>query len=412
MLSTLWLIASLTLIGAWVVQPPWLYWVPEQFVPQSAIPTTIANTRFAAIPAFQPLSFENRGSGIDPDLSPRPNNVTALNEFLPLYPVSTALARYLQDGSLRDMSALSVSYVVNRPWLHPDTRSLRGQLALTSAGLPDEARRAPPFVERIPNLPELTLSPLPRVGTLDTNIGAGNVFFGDARIARGPGVPADWANYSPVVPIVAPSRFADARQGWVDARLGFLSAPQLGQPFGGAMTLDSDALLAVHPDLDALVYVRGTLYSADGRKLTGSTGYRWIAIPTGVNAVRCSGLCVVALQGMPPQLPSNPAGGPVTAVPFRQLTTWLASATIPPGPARLLRYNVAYEDLWIARSDGVELAHVRVDGIVNGWILPALDHRQNVVIIEIGALATACAELFAVLGLIVIILVEVRSPSH
>jgi hypothetical protein len=402
----LWLAASACLLTGWIARPPQTFWVPAQDVPRAPLASP-ANSRFALLPAFQPLSFEGRGSGIDPDAYVRPDGVTPLNQMFPLYPVATALRSYQRDGNAGPLAALSVSCIVARPWLRDDYHARKGQVALRrELGLPE---RATPATTCIDYLPELTLSAAPAVGTLDTNFGAGNVFFGDARAARGSDVPSSWKDFGITQSVLAPNTFVDARDGWVDARLGFVVDPELSQAFGGALTIDPDALLPVRPGLDALVYVRGRLTDARGRSLSGATrGYRWIALPSDTTAVRCAGLCVVALQGTPPKLPLNPPVRPARGVDFHSSAPWFAVATLPAGAASFLRYNVAYNDLWVALVDGRALSHVRVDGIVNGWFLPARDGEGRLYLIECGAFATACAEAISFVGLLLTFVVGLR----
>jgi hypothetical protein len=287
--------------------------------------------------------------------------------------------------------------------LTSEFHALRSQLALPVV----MERVGPPRTSTcIGYLPELTLSGFPQIGTLDTNVGAGDVFFGDASRARGPGVPAAWRTFATTQPVRAPNRFFDARDGWVDARLAFLIAPELGQPYGGALTVNSGALLDVRPGLDALVYVRGVLSDARGRTVSGSTaGYAWVPVPPDATSLRCSGLCVVALQGTPPNLPLNPPAQPASGVAFSTYAPWFASATLPSGPATFLRYNVAYNDLWLAVLDRAALAHVRVDGIVNGWFVPGRERPKRVYLVEAGALATACAESVSAAGIAAVFVV-------
>ena len=389
----IWLPASACLLAGWIARPPQTFWVPAGDVPRAPI-LSPPNTRFALFPAFQPMNFHGRGSGIDPDGYSRADNVTPLNEFFPLYPAVSALESYALDGDTRGLAALSVSCIVERPWLSSNARVIKSQVALVVSAKP--ARAARPASRCIAPLPELSLSGFPAVGTLDTNFGAGNVFFGDARNARGAGVPATWRSYGATLSVPSPKRFVDAREGWVDARLAFLTDPSLSQPFGGALTVNHNAWLGVRPGLGALVYVRGRLAAADGRTVSGTTrGYVWVAVPSDVSAVRCEGLCVVALQGSPPRLPLNPPARPASGVDFHAYTAWFAVATLPSGPATFLRYNVAYNDLWFAFLGDAALPHVRVDGIVNGWFVPARDAARPLYLIEAGALATAGAEIGA-----------------
>ena len=104
------------------------------------------------------------------------------------------------------------------------------------------------------------------------------------------------------------------------------------------------------------------------------------------------------MQGDPPPLPLNPPAHAFSGLPFQALTPWLAWAKLPRGGTQLLRYNVAYDSHWTALYDTRRLAHVRVDGIVNGWIVPPRSRDGTVLLIEKGAAATSLAEVVCVAG--------------
>lgn len=403
-LGPVWLFASLACLAVWISFPPSRYWVAAESLPPVHL-FSAENTRFALIPAFQPLRFGGHGSGTDPDAYPRRGNFTPINEYLPSYPSSVALGRILYNG--RDTSmlrALSVSVILERPWYKSDVSALREQEAFQDSGRHTADDRS--IEMRLKPVPELSIGEIPAVGSLDTNIGAGNVFYGDVAGLRGAGVPVEWKTFGSISVIEPTNRFVNARDGWVDSRLAFREMPSLGQQFGGAATSNPRSLLPVGKHGKLLVWVRGRLAGV-GRGsssyiVSGTTnGYRWVSMRKQTQYLRCTGLCVVATQGSPPDgLPLNPPPRRYSEVRFVQITPWLASTTIRGGGVATLRYNVAYDPHWVAFVDGRYLTHFRIDGAVNGWIVPARGLPHRVWLVETAALVQAILEVIAYLWLI------------
>jgi len=404
-LEVVWFVAGVALLVAWIVAPPERYWVPSQALPVTQI-SSAPNTRFLLLPALHPATFNGRGSGTDPDLYPRSDNVMPVNESIPMYPLAPAIGRYMRDASTDGLAALSVSHVVARPWLQTDP-TIRFQLALP---LPEWVERPSSQTMSIAAaLPELTVGAFPAIGTLDSNVGAGNVSFGDARDASG-AVPAGWAAFAPIRAVRSDNVFVSAADGWVDARLAFVEEPDLAQPYGGAVTTQSASTLPVVPGLYALVYANGKLEAGDGTILiSNSHGYRWILVPRSVRAVRCVGLCVVAAQtAQVPNAPLDPPENPSVGIDFVTPIPWFVRAALPAGSLPLLRYNVTFDRKWIAVSNGIVLPHVRVDGAVNGWIVPARTQPKTVYLIETGAAATTLSEIVAVVAFASVVLYAFR----
>lgn len=391
--AVVWLIAGMAMLAGWIVAPPHRYWVTSEALPETHV-TNLPNSRFLLLPALYPARLADRGSGTDPDLYPREGNVNPVNEALPGYPLSPALGRYLRDGSTDGLAALSVTNVLARPWLQTDP-SIRWQLALAT---PDwfraNSRRSSPIAGMTP---ELSLGSFPEIGTLETNVGAGNVLFGDARETSGAGFPAVWRTFDEVRPVTAGDVFVRAADGWVDARLAFVEDPELAQPYGGAVTTSGSATLDVAAGEYALVFARGRLLGPSGATLAaGPSEYRWIYVPAGVRKVRCAGLCVVAAQvARLPAAPLNPPGKPSEGVAFDAPIPWLVRATLPAGVSPLLRYNSTYDAKWTAFYAGASLPHMRIDGAVNGWLVPPRVRPTGILLIETGAALTTLSELVA-----------------
>ena len=394
-LGATWLVAGVAMLLAWTLAPPGRYWVGARALPAVTVPRT-ANTRFALMPALFPASFHGRGSGTDPDLYAHPGNITPVNEAYALYPVSAALGSYLRDGRVDRLAALSVESIVARPWLETDP-SIRYQFALPAPAWLFKTVTQPRAIAAA--LPQLSLSAMPEVGTLDSNLGAGNVLLGDAATATGPLVPQA-GTLSPRRKASPPTAFSSPPRmgGWTRAWRSSKNRNSLNR-YGGALTTSRTAVLPLASGKAALVFVRGSLLTPAGATLASTTnGYRWIVLPPSVSGVRCAGLCVVAAQAVRmPAYPLDPPAHPSRAIGYRTLTPWFVVANVPAGEAELLRYNVTFDDNWVALYANAPLSHLRVDGVVNGWLLPARQQAATIVLVEGGAVCVAFAELVAVL---------------
>jgi hypothetical protein len=386
-----WLAALLLLPIPWFTLPPSHYWLASKALPPISLQGAAANTRFALVPAFQPMSYAGKGSGRDPNLDVLSNNVTPLNEAFATYPTDAALGAFVLRGDTTMLRALSVSEVVERPWLRTNTEALAQQWAL-----PLEPFKEPRHMRALAltPVPELSLLPTPDVGTLDARFGSGDIFFADAAALRGPLVPAQWARLGNVIPLTAPSQQTQAARGWVNARFAFAQRPDLAQSLGGALTTNATAVLPLTGEHSVLLDVEGALRSTDGRMVSASTGgYRWIAVPPGVRGVTCSGLCLVAAQGDPPHAPLEPNVHPASALQFRLITPWLVLADVPRGGAGALRYNTAYAKGWTAYLGTAQLTHLRLDGTINGWLIPSRSNQMRLVVVEAASAAEVLSEL-------------------
>jgi hypothetical protein len=399
LLQWVWLPCGAALAIAWAFAPPARFWIPARDLPAISVDAP-ANTRYALMPPMQPLSFGDRGDGLDPNAVVLPHNVVPLNTVQFSFPETPALAHYAFTGDDGWLRALSVATLIERSELHTDLDSLHMQFAL-----PPKPFRPPGTSRRVAAAPELELTAVPPLGTLPEMPWENAVFFGDAHGVKGPGVPANWSDAA-VVTAQRPSYDGVfAADGWVDVRTAFAVAPQLAQGIGGAITTNANALLPVDPGLETLAYIDGSLNDANGQTLARSTrGYSWLP-PLGATSVRCSGTCVVAAQssGPPPRdraRATRCAGAPA----FRSPAAWLAVAELPPSGTCLLRYNVRFDAHWLAFAHKTRLAHVAIDSIVNGWVVPAHDGPQQVVIVE----GVACVQ-FAFMALAILVLIACAS---
>ncbi len=408
-LDGVWLAAGLAMLVAWSLAPPGRYWVLSRELPETAF-AAAPNSRVLLAPPLGPMRFEDRGSGGDPDTYARPGNRVPINEGFPLYPVSPAIGAFLRDGETTRLAALGVSAIAARPWLRTDP-SIRYQFALPPPSWLERSIPRSIAVEGV--APELSVGDFPAVGTLDSNFGAGNVLFGDARHVRGNSIPPSWQTFGPVNAVSPGNLFVDASTGWVDARLAFVEAPELAQPYGGALTTNPIATLAVSSSEYALVFVRGHLLSTHGEVVAATMpGYQWVFVPPDARALTCAGLCVVAAETV--RLPSAPLDPPAHAsegIDFRSPIPWLVFADLPAGSAPLLRYDVTYDDGWTAIYAGSVLPHLRIDGAVNGWLVPERTRPTAIVLIERGAAITTLAELASAIAICCLALYAFRTRA-
>jgi hypothetical protein len=394
--SALYVVAAACLVALWVVTPVWSFWIPAGEVPAIAVAVD-KNVRFAATPGFGSLEFRGKGSGLDPEAFARPVNVTPLVEANRTYPADAALARYERSEDVDGLRRLSVAFVFSRPYLRTDAGSLFEQVgvrdrATALPGLPASRVLADPT-------PELSISDTLAVGSIADRTGDGNLWFADvtpeAQSLIGGALPG-----GTFVPVTASNAEIEIDRGWVDERLSMIVLPQFAHAVGGAIT-SSNAWLDVSPGLDALVDVQGTLRGDDGSLVSGNTGGpRWVRLDPRIHRVRCFGLCLVAGQGrVPAGVPTYPTPVAARAVAFDQVTPWLAVATLPNDGARVLRYNVAYDQNWLALTNSGSLSHLRLDATTNAWILPA-HGGPRLVLVHIVAAIQAAIEFAVVVWLI------------
>lgn len=384
-LFAVWSLLGVSLLVPWFVAPAWRFWVNATQLPQARI-TVPENTRFALFPAFQPLSLDGQGSGLDPEAIARPGNRSPLNSYLAVYPEVAAL------GSANDrlLAGLSVAAVISRRPLKSDRSAVYE---------PDDAHSGARRMLRsheVHPIPELSLLPLPAVGALLRDVGGGNVLFADVSGLRGDGIPASWARLPRPTPLVADNRWSNPARGWVDARLVFANAPAVAQAYGGVATRSS-APYRLAAGAPVLAWVKGELRSwPGGRRVARTThGYRWVHIPANVSRIVCRGFCVLAVQATSErEIPLEAAPHAATAVAFRAPIPWLAVATVDRGSSSMIRYNVRFDPGWQAFTAFGKLPHVRVDGVSNGWFLPKQCRTCQVVMVHVPSLLQAVAEIF------------------
>jgi len=369
---------AVLLLVPWVQKPAYLWFVPAGSLPA---PTAPAGTsyRVAYLPAFQPLTYQGHGSGIDPDAFARPGQMTPLNESIPAYPVDAALAS-AYFGDLRSLSALSVAQIIARPYYASDWRILQYQLAFRrpfgKSSVGTRALKALPIAVLYAAAPQ-------------------TVTIGDAL---------DENSVTSVMQSAqrfAPDRSTiDPKRAWIDARTAFIKRPAWGNPWGGVATSSRIALPLPHGTVSVLAQTTGRLANdRDDNVATRTGSLRWWNLPPGSRALQCAGECiVVAALPYSPRGPEHAPAPPYTEIPLRVLTPWLATAELPPSNEATLRYNVRYDRHWTAYADRTPLEHVALDGIVNGWVVGPSSATRHIVLIESLAAIQLFLEILAALS--------------
>lgn len=386
------IVGAVAATTAWLVAPVTNFFIPASLIPAITVRAP-ANTRYAVLPAFQPMSFHHRGSGADPAPYRVADDVALFNTYVPQYPEDAALERYRRTGDVTQLAALSVSVIFLRPWLSSDASSLQQQFPGAAPGAVRSASE-----RDIAYRPELTLISRPALAAVADDLAASNEFFADANAGTG------------FRAMVVPNAGNDPRRGWVAAPFAYLAHPHSAQPFGGVATT-STALLHIPQAGALLASARGRLTDAHGRTLLGTApSYRWVALPSGERTVRCSGFCVVA--GVGPSVPvlrANPRATPWRVIPFESRLPWLATAVLPPSRKPAIRYNIAYSRWWVAFADGRALRHLRIDHLLNGWIVGRSTHSRSLIIINEAAGLQTIFELLGSLATLVLMGVTARN---
>lgn len=369
-------IAAASLAIPWLLHPASQWFVSGSTLPRAPRPAYPLR-RVAYFPAFQPLSYNGKGSGVDPDAYAISGTSDPMNEATPAYPVDVALAN-AENGETADLGALGVSEIISRTGYSSQWNSLGPQFSF--AVTPATGKKVPAHLHALPLL-ALYDSPPSK-----TSIGDG---LTEISIAA----PMQQAT------VLRPTRATlDPRKDWIDARSAFVARPNWGNPWGGVATSSSKALYLPPGTRAVLADVVGKLYDDRGRAVTEKRpGMHWWSIVG--NAVRCQGAClVVAAAREKSRLPEHAAPPMFEALRPTAITPWLLYADIPPGNRMTtLRYAVRFDTHWAALDGSRILPHVALDGIFNGWVLPRSNDPKRVIFIEWLAALQLLLEMVAAL---------------
>lgn len=388
--------AAVLAFGGWIAAPPAHFWIDGMKVGVTDVKAP-AGTRFALMPAFQPLRFDGQGSGVDPDAFSRSGRVESLNEYRPRYPADAALALWLERHNAQGLELLSVSLIVQRPRFSMDSVALRQTLGLWKNG----AARGPAQIS-IAALPELSLISAPQIVALPPSAGDGNIFFADLSDSRG-------GNFA--VTRVPPIGIR-ADQSWVDVSLQFVTHPEIAQGIGGAYTTSRESL-PILPGEDALVDVKGVLRDGFGRSVARNTrGYAWVTLRRDSTTLTCEGECVVVGQGFPPSLDPQRKAHTIYPLVAQWNAPWFASIIVPPHRNGAVRYNATFAPGWIAVEGPNLLPHVRLDTATNGWLIAPAATPRRMFICYWPAAVQAMAEPIAILWLLWLLIQNFSPARH
>lgn len=390
-------IAAVCFLSAWIVFPPFVYWVPADAVPKANIVSKADNLRFVMMPWLQPLRFYKMGSGADPDIYARANNYTPLNQYQYSYPVGEAIASYIRTGNVNALEALSVAQIYTRSYFSSNLTAIVG-------GNPaDESLPMTSAATRLSPRPELELTSIPP--------SSDRILPYEHPYLLGNGKPFVFLeNASPVETSPASS---SAVRSWISLDEASPGFPNIGSPFGGAFTLSHLAKLSVphHQPLAVLARIRGEL-RGDGHLLSRSTlGWRWVPLEN-ARSLTCDGSCAVTLwQTRPfPAIPQTKRS-PISrfAIPFRELLPYVITARIrlasPLAHRSLIVYRSRYDVNW--RLFGLSSPeHVDYSMIFNAFELPRGFDGGSFVIIDIAAALQASAMLISGLTFLVVLAIS------
>lgn len=388
-----------SMLVAWLISPPAHWWVPARDVPVAGVSQSVPNTRFLLLPARQPLQFNGNGSGADLDAFARPNNVTPLNMYVPVYPTNAAVGEYTLYGDTSGLKALSVTEIYPRPWLSTDIETLR--TATPAERGADRTLQA----SHLDAAAELSVVPLPpSTTTLQPFQKPFLLYGGDPRVLR-----------ARILPVRASLDETDPARAWVDAALTFSRYPRMATPLGGAFTTSHTAMLFVpsRAGSHVMAYVDGALLDQAGGVLAKATsGWKWIAL-NNASGLRCKGACAVtawesrtAAASVPtPEKTMRPHRAAALPVAFQMPAPFIAIGTVPGADARnasMLLFRTRYDPSWTIF--GLRSArHLQVSGAFNGYALEPSVHPRAFVIVETTAILQILAMLFS-LGALAVIL--------
>jgi hypothetical protein len=371
--------AGVTLAATWAAAPPSDLWIGASSYPHPHVAAP-AFTRVALLPAFQPLGLRGGGGdGADPDARAYPGDVTALNEYLPEYPVDMALSLFERRGGLVSRANERIVLVVPS---HPIYASAAALVRYVGDSMPLVGTCDATLVLALPN-----------------RFDACGVFFGDA----GPPYPAVHA-------LSARGDSVDPRLDWIDARLAFADEPALAQALGGVYTR-SRTPYRIESGSFVLAYVRGRLYDANGRTLRSARGgFAWLPVAAGGESVACSGECeLIAVADALPSLEAAAPTGAISPAQFRAITPWLYVVS-GVSAAALVRLNERYDAAWTALRAWRVLPHVRVDMAANGWLVggPSPD---PIIIVQATSLVQMLAEICGIVCILWLLKAAQRAPT-
>lgn len=377
-LGTLVTVACALLVLPWLLSPVSNFFVPAGDLPQIALPASPAS-RVALFPAFQPLSFEGRGSGVDPDAYIQTGLAHPINQAETTFPLTSALVN-AERGDNRELEALGVTQITERPYFSSDDAALRMQVA----ALPAQPRVTS---QQLLGLPLLSLVSDPVIAAAPFDPAQDAVFVGDVS-------DIDLTRFMP------DRSTLDPRNAWIDIRLLTLAHPEIQSPLGGVYT--SGTVAHTVPDRsNILAWTDGAIVDNAGNVLAmPGNGLRWYALRRPTQSVRCIRDCaLVAAANIPPHLHDAALNTRITPVDGTELRPWLWKIRLPQGGGATLRFAETYDRFWIAVAGRRALPHVRLAGSLNAWNIAGAGDT-TVYLIETLSAAQFVLEIGAALAVI------------
>jgi len=373
--------------AVWLLAPPNRFWIGTSELPAAALPDVAPGTRIALLPAFQPMMFDGRGSGADPDYYGALQRAPVINQYFPDAIVAAAFAASAH-GDARPLRRLAVSTVVFRSWLHGDS----GSLAQQGLALPVLASAASSRTGAVASIVALVGKPHVE---LDPSVGNDGIFVADAA-------PVCGACAHAMHVIAIPRTLEDPSGSWVDVADAIVAIPQMWQPLGGAVTSSTLPLMLRTPHSGSLlVRVEGRLTIDGSVARAAPATFTWIAVAAGLHRIVCAGVCsVVGTIDDLPRIVSTPRSRPQALV-ATWLAPWFLQVTLPKGSSNLLRLLVRYDPHWIAFAGTHIMPHVAVDTVFNGWLVPDREHVATVTVFNSASVAQTLLEFIALLSLLV-----------
>jgi hypothetical protein len=358
------------LLAVWCISPPAAQTVSAGDIPHVALPQT-PTARVALLPAFQPIAFGDRGSGVDPDAFLRPDDATPINDVFPTFPVDVGLAFLSRDGDDSRLRALGVDRVIARPYLHSDFKQL------DAFSLPFTQRR--------------------RVGTAraaDATLPIMGVVAGAPPFVATGDDPRGWGRVDPdagIVTLHAQNATLNFAAVWVDARLAFRTRPEWGTAYGGVATASRTPFVLPTSGRAVLAQSDADIRDQRGHVIaTRTTELRWWPLDGTEHALTCSAPCALAaLATHPVTLPPNGARPVVAPAPWTTYAPWAMRVTVPAHTnTETLRYAERFDPHWTLRGEAAD--HVMLAGDLNGWILgPTTQERTLLVTHDVAAVQAA-----------------------
>lgn len=383
-------IACGLLVVPWVLFPVYNYFVPASELPKITLPAS-PTSRVALFPAFQPLSFKGRGSGVDPDAYIQTGLAQPINQADPAFPVASALVA-AERGDSRELEALGVANVIDRPYFTSDESALRMQVA----ALPAQGRVTS---QQLPALPILSLVADPVIAAAPFDPAQDAIFVGDVS-----GI--DLTRFTP------DRSTLDPRGAWVDVRLLTLAHPDIQSPLGGAFTSGTTAL-AVPNRTHILAWTDGTIADDTGHVVaTPANGLHWFALAPHTQRVSCTRECaLVAAANLPPGLHDAVGITSITPVAGTEIRPWLWSVRLPQTTGTTLRFAETYDRYWFAITNRRVLPHVRLAGSLNAWNVEGAGDT-TIYLIEVLSAVQFMLEVCSAIAVIAMLVFSITRSVH